>query len=424
VRNRLHHRVFDRAWIKANTLIGPARYAAIVSIAFILILAGITAYLVYQHQRLPEVQAQALVNRFNKNAGVDVRLKCLAGLLKLPGQEQKARDLFDSLSRADKFVLFSPADSRAVTSELVAVVHEFYTELPNDASSNDLLRAMNLPLVKPEDPDARNLSVEIEQWLQGRDSYKNRQDAAAVEAYTVAVQLNPRNPGTHLDRALAYARKNQMGPALDDLAMALDLNGSAVWKTRVRLVLLDDQRVYDALWNQRSQYPSLVALVPTPTQTPLPTMTPTSSRTPTPTLTPTPVTPTPTKTSTATATPTAMPTPVAPQAISPLYSATCRNPITFRWMSGSLQWYQNYRVQVRYRLNATSYVDLLARGRLSSPVWVAELPDRVNVGGKWQTVYGEIEWRVLIIDSYDGQVVSSSDWFHFYFDTLNGKPCP
>ena len=48
----------------------------------------------------------------------------------------------------------------------------------------------------------------------------------------------------------------------------------------------------------------------------------------------------------------------------------------------------------------------------------------MNVGGVNYTVYGEVEWQVLINDGRTGEMVSRSDWFKFYFDALNGKPCP
>ena len=373
-------------------------------------------------------QVQLLVDQFNASSDADTRIKCLAGLLALPGQEHKAREQFDAQDQAGKVALFRVSYPEAINKELVAVVKAFYADLPNSIDGDELLLAMDSSLAGLlQDPDARSLSVEIEQWLHGRQSYNNSQYADAVEAFKSAIDLNPRNPGTHLDRALAYVRLGQHVQALDDLTEVIRLNTYPTCKDRVQKVLSADQGLYNALRSQKEKYPTLVALVPTPTQTPKPTRTPTPSRTPTPTLTPTPVTPTrtstPGSTATSTATLAAMPTPVVIRAISPSYSIICRNPVTFRW-TGPLQLYQTYRVRVRYSSPETGMVNFPQSERLTEPVWQAQLLETVSAGGRNYRVYGEIEWQVLINDTRSGETVSSSPWFRFYFDTLNGQPCP
>jgi len=131
--------------------------------------------------------------------------------------------LFDSLSLPDKLTLFTSADPTAVGPELVTVIKVLYTNLPNDTAGNQLLRAMDRPLVDLKDPNARSLSIEIEQWLQGRERYNDGKYDEAVEAYTVAIQINPRNSGALIDRALAYAHLDQSIVALDDLAAVIRL---------------------------------------------------------------------------------------------------------------------------------------------------------------------------------------------------------
>ena len=307
------------------------RHIAIVSLIVILVLPSVLACSTGQTTPSPEVQAQTLVERFSESASADDRIKCLAGLLKLPGQEQTVRGLFDALSQPDKLALFTLDDPYAVGTELVAVVKILYADLPNDTDSNALLHAMDRPLTTLEGPAARSLSVEIERWLQGRESYNQGQDAEAVVAYNEAIQLNPRNPGTCLDRALAYARLNETNLALDDLVKVVSLNSGQAWNERLRQVLLGNQGLYNAMWSQKEKYSTLVAFVPTPTHTPTPT-TPAPSPTPiSPTRTNTPALPTPTNTPTVTPIVTATATLVIPpRLISPLSQKICSNPVTFR----------------------------------------------------------------------------------------------
>ena len=186
-------------------------------------------------------------------------------------------------------------------------------------------------------------------------------------------------------------------------------------------------QVQTKVLDQKEKYPTLATLVPTPTHTPVATTTPIPSRTPIFTITPTPLSPTDTSTPNSTATPTAIPTatsmPVAIRAISPAYSIICRNPVTFRW-TGPLQLYQMYRVRVRYNAPETGMVNFPQSERLTEPVWQAQLLETVSAGGRNYRVYGEIEWQVLISDTRSGETVSSSPWFRFYFDTLNGQRCP
>jgi len=412
--------------MKKNILTNRVSYIAIASLAVVTILAGVLAYSSYQW-RQSQVQTKVLVNRFNTNASARIRLTCLAELLKLPGQEPTVWELFNSLNQEDKLAVVESSKPQDATQELVPVVKALYVDLLNDPEGNDLLRAMNGPLRDLGDPTAHSLSAEIDRWLEGRASYTDGQHDAAVAAYTRAIEINPRNPGTRLDRALAYARLGQSDEAMNDLTEALRLNLSPAWKTSVQQVVSNDQELYNALWSQKDKYPALVALVPSPTQTPLPTGTLTPSRTPTLTLTPTPAPPTPTHTPTPTMAPTATltatPTPVVIRAISPSYSIICRNPVTFRW-TGPLQLYQIYRVRVRYNSPETGMVNFPQSGWLTESIWQAQLLETVSAGDRNYRVYGEIEWQVLINDTHSGETVSSSPWFRFYFDTLNGQPCP
>lgn len=409
------HRSFSLNPVSQTRPAQPARSMAVL-ILLALMLTGLSGC-------KPEVQK--LKEQFTTTLDPNVRLTCLADLLKLPGQETTVRELFHSLNQEDELAVVKSSKPQDAAQELVPVIKVLYADLPNDQDGNDLLRAMNTPLRDLDDLTARSLSTEIDRWLEGRASFTNAKYDSAVAAYTRAIEVNGRNPGTFHDRALAYARLSKPMSALDDLTEIIRLNSNSDWKSRVQKALSSDQGLYNALWNEKDKYPSLVEIVPTPTQTPLPTMTSTPSRTPTPTptFTPTPVPPTSTNTPTPTVTPTATATPIPIRAVSPKWSDTCRNPIAFRW-TGTLQWYQIYRVIARYKLNETYTANLLTSERLWGPVWQAQLPARITLGGESQVVFGEIKWQVLINDTRTGETVNRSEWFKFYFDPLNGRPCP
>src|SRR3989304_9954337 len=93
------------------------RYIVIVSLVVMLVLPSILACSTGQATPSPEAQAQALVEQFNKSADAGDRIKSLAGLLNLPGQEQTARGLFDALGQPDKLALFILDDPHAVGTE-------------------------------------------------------------------------------------------------------------------------------------------------------------------------------------------------------------------------------------------------------------------------------------------------------------------
>jgi tetratricopeptide (TPR) repeat protein len=263
IRNEIYRRVFDLDWIKKNTPENWGRRIAVISTVLVVILAGIIAYTAFQQQQVAtQTQAQVYIDNFDGTSSSDIRITSLAGLFKVQGKEDAARSLFHSLSQRDKLALFNLAEPKGVGPQLITVIVRLYTDLPNDSESNEMLRAMSTPLSKLDDPAARNLAIEIEQWLQGRARFNDGKYDQAVTAYNVAIRLNARNPGTLLDRALAYARQNQTGPALDDLMAVLKVNPSQPWKDRVKQMLLANPALADVVRNQKAQYSTLAALVP------------------------------------------------------------------------------------------------------------------------------------------------------------------
>jgi hypothetical protein len=339
VRNEIYREAFDLNWIRVNTPFRWKRTAGIISILLILLLAGVIAFTI-QQQKQRATQAQTFTNNFRKATSPEVRLANLAGLFNLYGYESQARQLFyEELSPDDQLALFNLTDPEAMGEKLVAVVRGIYTDatLENNEQSNDLLQAMAQTLSQLQySPSLGSIELELEitQWLKGRENHhKEGQYQRAVDAYSIAINVNNQNPGVYFDRGLAYVELDRPDQALGDFATVLDLDGS--WQPRVQQALVSDSQLYLALWGEQSDHGALIALVPTPTSTPTPTFTPTPSPTPMPTDTPLPPTATPTTTPTPTATSTPSPTPTriinltatqTPTPSSPIGTFTLLNP--------------------------------------------------------------------------------------------------
>lgn len=323
VRNRIYERVFNQEWIGQNTPRDWARRIAVISTILAVVLGGLFGYYTYrQGQQTTEARAQAFIDSFRGTTSADVRITSLAGLFELPGYQDRARQLFyEELSPEEQRVLFEKADIQAVGTQLITVVKGLYMELENDDQSNQLLEAMAQPLRELDDAMAVNLATEIEQLVTGRRAYDAGKYQQAVDAYSVAISLNDRNPGTYFDRGLAYAAMGEPHQTLDDFETAV-LSMDESLRVQVRQAVVSDGQLYAALWSKREAYKALAALVPTPTGTPTSTAIPTpvlstDTPAPTPTWTPTPIpTWTPTPTPTATRKVMTTPTKAVTQAIS------------------------------------------------------------------------------------------------------------
>lgn len=313
VRNEIYRLAFDQDWIKANTPINWVKLSAIVGTILLLVLAVVGGFFV-QQQSQRATQAEEYINNFRTATSAEERVATLAQLFTLGGYEDQAQQLFfDELSPEDQVAMFEQVDPTEVPEELITVVRGIYTDpkLDRTAQDNALLKAMTAALSQLDrDPSlgAIELELEITQWLKGREDYQSQEQyQRAIDAYNVAITMNSFNPGTYFDRGLAYAAMGDTKQALADFATVLSLDEG--WQMQVEQGLINDPEVYSALWGEQSEYRSLIALVPTPTNTARPTNTPLPS--PTPTVTPSPLPPTSTPTNAPTATPSATATPTA-----------------------------------------------------------------------------------------------------------------
>jgi tetratricopeptide (TPR) repeat protein len=309
VRNLIYRQVFNLNWLKTNMpSVNWLQYAAITLIVLALIVTTVIGFLIYnQVQTVIAAQAQPFLDNINSATVPDVRLSSLAGLFRLPGYQDEARRAFyHDLNPEERLALFEQADPHTSGADLITVIQGVYTapNLQNNEQDNILLQAMaktmNELVDDPAYPGAVSLELEINQWLNGRDLYKQGEFRRAISSYNLALDLNGNNPGILFDRGLANAAYEQPNKALDDFATVLDLDER--WQARVEQTLSSNSQIYDTLWNSQEAYQRLIALIPTPTNTPIPTNTPT----PSPTFTASPAnTPTPRP---PTATPTATPT--------------------------------------------------------------------------------------------------------------------
>lgn len=311
VRNLIYRQVFNLNWLKSNsTSIKPTRYLMIGLILSALVITGILGMAVYNRfEQVIAAQAQPFLDNFNSTSNPDVRLTSLAGLFKVSGYQDEARQsFFEQLSPQEQVDLFAQqTNAKAVGVDLITVIQGIYTapNLENNEQNNALLLAMAKPLKQlvdePSTPQAVSLELEITQWVNGRKAYNAGEYQQAVNDFQRAIELNDQNPGVFFDRSLAYAALGESGLALADLSATLMLDET--WQLPVKQTLISNSQLYNALWTEADASDTLIALVPSPTSTPVPTDTPTPSPTPKSTATPTPRPPTATPTVTATPTP-------------------------------------------------------------------------------------------------------------------------
>jgi Tol biopolymer transport system component/tetratricopeptide (TPR) repeat protein len=323
VRNRIYQRVFDDQWIKQAMPRDTARWIAVVSILVALV-ALLVAVFLFLRQR--SQSAEFYTDQFRTSSSADVRVTSLAGLMGLSGQAAEPQRLFFAELEPDEQVaMFAVSSPEGLREQLIAVVKGLYTEVGDTAQDNAILQAMIEPLGQLGDAEAKNLTMEIDQWLQGREYRTRGQQPEAIAAFSVAIGLNEGNPATHLDRALAYSMLGEHEQALADMQQALQLNSEL--EESVKQLVNQDPALVTYLGHHRQSHPELAALFPT--LTPTATLTSTSTVTPTGTPTATPTsTPTATPTSTPTATPTAIATPTTTPSRTPTPTPTPRPPPT------------------------------------------------------------------------------------------------
>ena len=317
IRNEIYCQVFNLNWVKANTPVDLSRRIAIIAtlVTFLLILALVFA-ISRPGQNTTETLAQTYEDTFKNTSDPTLRLDNLAKLFSLPelAFEDRAHNLFESLTLAEKIALFS-TDTLHLQPQVRTVVHKTYVALENTEADNRLLQAMANALDQSKELESVISANEIARWLDGRLAVAAGNYEEAKTAYSNAIDLNDENPATYFERALTLAALEDYDSALTDFESVLNLNKD--WKERVADDIKNNSELYIAWWRNQETHLDLVALVLTPTNTPAIVATATAtSPTPKPTVTTRLVTPniataTATPKLTATPRPTSTPTPTS-----------------------------------------------------------------------------------------------------------------
>ncbi len=336
VRNRIYRTVFDATWVKENRPVSTMRWVATAAVAVAVLAVLIAGYFLYEAStRTVDAQAALYTSGFEENSLSEVRLNNLAGLFRLEGYEDQARDLFFGLSKEEQAALFTGlSDPTSAEADVMTVIQGVYQDQRLDLGelgqeTKPPLKAMSDALsVEKEDDnaDAYRLDQELGFWVNGRAVAGSDDYPATIEQFDRALSHNPDNPAILYDRGLAHIAGGDLEPAAADFDEVVDLD-----ETRTSLVeraVNDTPDLFTFVGQNRSQYPALATIFPTltPTPTNTPTLTPTpiptatatliDSPSPTPTSTPSPPTPTsevalvPSDTPTLTATPSPTPTEV------------------------------------------------------------------------------------------------------------------
>jgi len=282
-RNQIYERAFDLAWIKENTPPVTTRRLAIVSSLITIIALAFAGYFYYQQQnQTSEIQAGTYVDNFNTSNSQEVKITSLAGLFELGGEyAAQANDLFDALDQDQKLALFNLTTPANVGNELVIVVGGVYQNMENTPEGNALLKAMADILGQTGSADAIKLTLEINDWLGGREAGGNKDYSLAISLYTRAFEDSQdrknENAAVLIDRAVTYTILEQYAEALADYDNAIKIDENKA--NEVKNAILENQLLSNYWRGNSTKYPNLSRSISIPTE--IPTLAP-------PTLVPTP----------------------------------------------------------------------------------------------------------------------------------------
>lgn len=327
VRNRIYHQIFDTQWVKETMPITMAQRIAMVTTALAVLAVLIVGYFYYQELTRPDsVRAELFISNFLNTKNPEVRLNNLAGLFKLNGYQDQARDLFFELSTSDQLTMFvGLPNPQQVGADILTITEGVYQDerLENNEANNELLRRIAEVLAQMQEdnpPGAQVRGAEIQYWMEGRKKAAQDDFDQAIKQYGLALALNDElNPAILVDRALAQGAIGEYEQALHDLKAVVDLDESRA--EQVKGVIEANDELYTYVGEHRQEVVRIAGWFPTltpttaPTLKPIPIPTPTNTLAPSPSATrpsPTPLPPSPTFTSTPTPTLTLTPSPVAP----------------------------------------------------------------------------------------------------------------
>jgi tetratricopeptide (TPR) repeat protein len=189
----------------------------------------------------------------------------------------QARDLFEKLSQDQKLALFNLSAPENVGDELVVVAEGVYQYMENTPEDNVLLKAMADILGQTGSSDAIKLTLEINDWIGGREAEGKKDHSLAISLYTRAFENSQdrknENAAILIDRAFAYVMLSQYTKALVDYDNAVEIDSGRT--IEVEKVVSSDQSFADYLRENLSSYPNLSNSITIPSV--LPTKIPTST---------------------------------------------------------------------------------------------------------------------------------------------------
>jgi hypothetical protein len=272
-RNRIYERAFDLIWVKENTPPATTRRVAIASSLISIIALVIAGYFYYQQQnQTAEIQASTYINNFKTSNSQEVKITSLAGLLGLGGEyAAQANDLFNTLNQDQKLALFNLTTPANVGNELVIVAEGVYQNMKNTPDENALLKAMADILGQTGSPDAIKLTLEINDWLGGREAASKQDYSLAISLYTRAFEngkeRKKQNVVILMDRAVAYTILEQYADALADYDEIVRVDSSRVME--IESVILRNQQLSEYWQKNPTKYSNLLNSISTPTKLPI-----------------------------------------------------------------------------------------------------------------------------------------------------------
>jgi tetratricopeptide (TPR) repeat protein len=232
VRNQIYRRVFDLAWIRANTATNWAAIAAAAAITIALLAVGFII-----HNAWVDLQVNESERRFYGATDPKERAEHLANMLEPPGfwqvtdYDYKARQLFFGLSREEQLEILNAGDVNG--PKLAIVVRGIYVTLADvdgTGSTTPLLEAMVHALKRAHTTDETKLIDEITFWLEGRELVRQERFAEARTKYDQAIELNAgkpdlTNPAILYERARIWIKLGNYQEALTDCDQVMAIAG-------------------------------------------------------------------------------------------------------------------------------------------------------------------------------------------------------
>jgi multiple sugar transport system substrate-binding protein/sn-glycerol 3-phosphate transport system substrate-binding protein len=283
IRNKIYRRAFNESWIKDNLpKVTPQRIALIASVLAVIAISIIVFLIIRGQGQEAEVQAQTYVDQFENSQSSDVRLVSLAGLIELgEPYSNQAEEMFWAMNDEDQIALFENVSALAdFEDEIVIIVTTMYQDIPNTTQGNVLLDTMAEVMGDVTVFGAPRLKTEIEFWFQARNLVALEQDRAALflyhDAWSTSEERGQPNQRVLFERGVLYSKLAEYGSALVDFQTMLSMDETdETWEEVIRNMFDDNHEMY-AYWHMnRSQYPTLSGILPTPTPIPTSTLIPT-----------------------------------------------------------------------------------------------------------------------------------------------------